>query len=425
MKFLQHLVPALLPAFLCTPSTALRIPKRPATAHSSPAVAAPALAQQPIIHSPNDNDAAFPDVVTPALPRLVIYFQTTHDEGTKLPISMLPLITQKHIALTHLIVCTFHFHLDDYLHLNDLPVHHPAFYTLWNETSLVKAAGVKVMGMIGGAAPGAFTNYTLDGDGPTFWRYYTQLRAAISFYELQGLDINVEQPFSDEGIRRLIRQLRHDFGPGFVISLAPVAMALKGTRYAAFALNLSGFDYDDLEAEMGPWIDFYNAQFYNGFGSMASQVLFDRIVDNGYEPTRVVAGQITSRELGGGFVEHATLNETVVALRRKHGEIGGIMGWEYFNGHPGGTEEPWRWAQAMTAILRPGLAPRLRMTPRTAGRLVQTLEHVAEAVAEGGGGEGQVGGLYGFRGYKYQVSSPPVRPIDYWGMVNEADDEDD
>jgi len=28
------------------------------------------------------------------------------------------------------------------------------------------------------------------------------------------------------------------------------------------------------------------------------------------------------------------------------------MGWEYFNGRPGGKERPWEWAQAMTRILR-------------------------------------------------------------------------
>ena len=28
------------------------------------------------------------------------------------------------------------------------------------------------------------------------------------------------------------------------------------------------------------------------------------------------------------------------------------MGWEYFNGRPGGKERPWEWAQEMTKILR-------------------------------------------------------------------------
>jgi hypothetical protein len=28
------------------------------------------------------------------------------------------------------------------------------------------------------------------------------------------------------------------------------------------------------------------------------------------------------------------------------------MGWEYFNGLPGGEGRPWEWAQAMSALLR-------------------------------------------------------------------------
>lgn len=69
--------------------------------------------------------------VLPPLPRLVIYFQTTHDaEGN--PISMLPLVTEQNIALTHLIVCSFHINLDGEIHLNDYPPDNPLFYTLWN-----------------------------------------------------------------------------------------------------------------------------------------------------------------------------------------------------------------------------------------------------------------------------------------------------
>jgi chitinase len=199
--------------------------------------------------------------VYPELPRLVIYFQTTHDSGTGEPISMLPLITELDIALTHLIVCSFHINLGGEIHLNDYPPYYPLFSTLWNETLVMKAAGVKVMGMIGGAAPGSFDSSTLDStDEATFEHYYGQLRDVIVQYGLQGMDLDVEQYMSQSGITRLVTRLHADFGDDFIITLAPVASALSNQG------NLSGFDYKTLESQAKTaagqdMIDFYNAQF--------------------------------------------------------------------------------------------------------------------------------------------------------------------
>lgn len=198
--------------------------------------------------------------VYPELPRLVIYFQTTHDSAGN-PISMLPLITELDIALTHLIVCSFHLNVGGEIHLNDYPPSYPLFSTLWNETAVMKEAGVKVMGMIGGAAPGSFDASTLDStDEATFELYYGQLRDVVAQYGLQGMDLDVEQYMSQAGITRLVTRLHADFGDDFIITLAPVASALSGQG------NLSGFDYEDLgtaarTASGQNMIDFYNAQF--------------------------------------------------------------------------------------------------------------------------------------------------------------------
>lgn len=198
--------------------------------------------------------------VYPELPRLVIYFQTTHDSAGN-PISMLPLITELDIALTHLIVCSFHINVGSEIHLNDYPPYYPLFSTLWNETIVMKEAGVKVMGMIGGAAPGSFDSNTLDSnDDATFEHYYGQLRDVIVQYGLQGMDLDVEQYMSQAGITRLVTRLHADFGDDFIITLAPVASALSNQG------NLSGFDYETLESAARTtsgqdMIAFYNAQF--------------------------------------------------------------------------------------------------------------------------------------------------------------------
>jgi hypothetical protein len=296
------------------------------------------------------------------VPRLVIYYQTTHDSSGR-PISMLPLITEQHIALTHLIVCSFHINVDAEVHLNDFPPGHSHFDTVWAEAQVLKNAGVKIMGMVGGAAAGSFNSRTLDGNAETFEHYYGQLRDVIIQYGLQGMDIDVEQSMSQQGIARLVDRLYSDFGQEFIITLAPVASALRN------GANLSGFDYENLEAAYSVAIDFYNAQFYNGFGSMANTAAFDAVIANGWDPRKILVGQITTPANGGQYVAFDRLNATIVELRRKYGEIGGVMGWEYFNSQPGAEARPWEWAQKMTEILRPTSQVQLTITTETAKTL--------------------------------------------------------
>ncbi|CAK7219817.1 hypothetical protein SBRCBS47491_003979 [Sporothrix bragantina] len=316
------------------------------------------------------------------LPRLVIYFQTTHDSATGQPISMLPLITEQGIALTHLIVCSFHIGqpgsaTTPTLHLNDYPPSDPRFATLWNETAVLQAAGVRVMGMVGGAAPGSFATNTLDSTNTTEYEAaYAQLYDAIVAYNLQGMDLDVEQSMSQAGITRLVERLNGDFGPNFEVTMAPVASALKPGGSGA---NLSGFNYATLATTLattsGAGVSFYNAQFYNGFGSLATTSDYEAIVsppDWLWTTEEVLLGQITAPSEGSGYTAPGTLNATVVALRDYYGTghpLGGIMGWEYFDSAPGSTSAPWQWAQDMTAILRPGLTPTLSVTRQNAEQL--------------------------------------------------------
>lgn len=330
------------------------------------------------------------------LPRLVIYYQTTHDQNNN-PISMLPLITEKNIALTHLIVCSFHINLGSEVHLNDFPPSNSRFNTLWEEAAVMQQAGVRVMGMIGGAAAGSFTTQTLDStNATTFEHYYGQLHDVIQQYNLQGMDLDVEQSMSQSGITRLVNRLYQDFGAGFEITLAPVASALNGGG------NLSGFNYATLEGQAGSQISFYNGQFYNGFGSMATPAAYENVISHGWDPKKVVVGQITTPANGGQFVAFDVLNNTIRTLQAEFGQIGGIMGWEYFNSQPGGTAEPWEWAQEMTAILRPNGVVELTITQETAEKLEAAW--VSSTASNGAQGKGL-------------VATKSTKP-DYLSMIN-------
>ncbi len=295
---------------------------------------------------------------------------------------MLPLITEKGIALTHLIICSLHVNSGGKIHLNDYPPDDPHFSTLWAEADILKRAGIRVMAMVGGAAPGSFTRDTLDSsDSAVFEHYYGQLRDdVVGRYGLQGFDVDVEQAMSQAGIARLVNRLNRDFNNGtgdalFEVTLAPVASALLPGGGGA---NLSGFDYARLAMDVGSEsIAFYNAQFYNGFGTTASPADYEAVVGEGsaqpFSAEKVMMGQVTAPTEGYGYVVPDVLNQTVVALRNRFTntmhQLGGIMGWEYFDSKPGGTAAPWKWAQAMTAILRPGLVPKLKITAADATRL--------------------------------------------------------
>ncbi|KAM3497892.1 hypothetical protein MY10362_008768 [Beauveria mimosiformis] len=237
------------------------------------------------------------------------------------------------------------------IRLNDHDPADPVFATLWAEAGLVQSAGVKVMGMVGGAAPGSFTPDTLDGEDAVFEKYYQQLYSIVKESRLDGLDLDVEENMSLDGIIRLIRRLRNDFGSNFIITLAPVASALVN------GANLSGFSYSYLEAHVGTEIAFYNVQLYSGFGTMATPDDYIRSISAGWIPRKIVAGQLTSPNTGYGYIPLPALNRTINALRVKYGEIGGIMGWEYYGGDPGGEKTTLQWTRIVSAALwQPGRA---------------------------------------------------------------------
>lgn len=194
------------------------------------------------------------------LPRVVVYFQSHHNPDGS-PISVLPLIQQPGIRLTHLMLAAFHINRkpdpSQIITLNDNVPAHPSFDNIWREIKILQQAGVKVLGMLGGAAKGAFAKETLDSDDDAvFERYYGAVRDMVRERGLDGLDLDVEEPFSLGGVVKLIDRLRADFGKDFVITLAPVAPAMLDVRR-----NLSGFDYEALEVMRGRDIAFYNCQF--------------------------------------------------------------------------------------------------------------------------------------------------------------------
>lgn len=190
-----------------------------------------------------------------------------------------------------------------------------------------------------------------------FEAHYLPLHAIISVYKLSGLDLDVEEEIPLSTITRLITRLRADFGPDFLITLAPVATALipdpkvpaeeRAPRpmLASGPIpnplhrtlpHLSGFSYPELECSVyGREIAWYNTQFYCGWGDAGTTQWYDTIIAAGWKPERVVMGVVTNPGNGAGHIPISRLRDVCARLREKYKNVGkgfgGVMGWEYFN----------------------------------------------------------------------------------------------
>lgn len=282
-------------------------------------------------------------------PRVVCYFQTYHDNGVYT--SLLPLITNPS-GVTHVILAAIHINWDPKnLTLNDHPPNHEMYTELWDEVVVLQDTGVKVLGMLGGAAKGTFARLDYSEsrtDIPIarFEAYYAPLRDMIRQYNLDGLDLDIEEEMSLPGVIHLIDRLKADFGQDFIITLAPVATALMNARP-----HLSGFDHRLLEAARGPSIAWYNAQFYNGWGMMWSTSAYDEIINCGWKPEKVVVGLLTNPRHGGsGYVPLTYTAGVLSLLVEKYPKFGGVMGWEYWSALPD-PYHPWRWAWVMSLCI--------------------------------------------------------------------------
>jgi len=294
---------------------------------------------------------AIPPVEPPSTPqhqtRIICYHQTHYHEDKF--VSIKPLL-EKECGITHVIIAAIHLNESPTdITLNDDHYTHEKFHQLWEEVKELQNNGIKVLGMLGGAAKGSYAR--LDGTSASFEEYYATLKGMIEFSRFDGLDLDVEEPMSLAGVIRLIDRLKQDFGERFIITLAPVATALQKYRP-----HLSGFSYFELEKAFGRHISWYNTQFYCGWGSLDTIEDYDTVISSGWDPKKVVAGVVTNSCNGTGWLPDDILCDTLSSLLDRYGgKFGGVMGWEYFNSTTTSNPEdgPWNWSKLMAMMLRP------------------------------------------------------------------------
>jgi hypothetical protein len=124
--------------------------------------------------------SAAPRLLPPASgPRLIVYHQTIHDPQGNCH-SLLPLLTNN-TGITHVIIAAIH--LNDEpgnITLNDHRPDDKRFDQLWGEVSWLQGSGVKVLGMLGGAAKGSFEK--LSGDDENVGIMHMSLVRMVFFW---------------------------------------------------------------------------------------------------------------------------------------------------------------------------------------------------------------------------------------------------
>lgn len=175
-------------------------------------------------------------------------------------------------------------------------------------------------------------------------------------HNIQGLDIDIEESVPIAMPLRLLRQLNTDLGTDFILTMAPVASALLRN-----GSGLHGFPQHDMDDQAieparpnGKLVNWYNAQFYNGWGDASSTAMYDRIIsEGGWAADRVVMGVLTNPGDGGsGFVKLPTLKSVVGSLGAKYASFGCAVGWEYWAAGTGdGMQQPWMWVKELGDVI--------------------------------------------------------------------------
>ncbi|KAI0802207.1 glycoside hydrolase [Xylaria sp. FL0064] len=246
--------------------------------------------------------------------RVVQYYGSqTNDDGTKFHIDLLVNNPDNKTYATNVLMGEFDLKPNT-MRLNGGDPDAPANDWFWDEIKTVQDAGVKVSLWLR-------QGYSLlKNNNSTFDTHYAIVNKTITDHGFDGIDLDIED--GENGCTEdsmnladtlhLVKRLRADFGPDFIITLAPVSNALLEEG------SVCCFSYKDLERHAGPDINWYNAQFYGGSWT----------------------GLKTPAWVG--------LNETgptIETLVDKYADFGGVGGFDYYDAQPGGYPNPWQWSR--------------------------------------------------------------------------------
>lgn len=246
--------------------------------------------------------------------KIIYYYQTPTD---------LTSIYINTIYTTHIHLSSIHFGFNSdntpYIHLNDDNPYDSKFDMVWNQLTIAKTKGIKIILMVGGAG-GAynalFNNYNV---------FYPMLLELINNKScIDGVDLDIEEACDINDVRKLICDISQDTKQlvNFIISMAPSSgdMLANNSIYGELMamLNNNMWTYKELYATPeGQRIDYFNVQTY---GTDFSKDTFNAIVNNGYPSDKIIMGCI-GQQFSNWTEYYNTLNSI--------SNIGGAFIWEY------------------------------------------------------------------------------------------------
>ncbi len=232
--------------------------------------------------------------------------------------------------VTTLNLSAIHFGFDDkskpYIHLNDNNPYDCIFDQLWTELLDLKKMGLKIILMIGGGG-GAFV--TLFNNFDIFYPFLQKLLTDKNDI-ISGVDLDIEENVNINDVINLINRINLDFN-SLTISLAPMATDLMYDDP-----GISGFVFKDLYNLMESKITKLHVQAYGNF----TFDTFDKIVKNGYSPSKLVFGMVSADFSKDNFNDSI---ETIKKIAQAYPSVNGIYNWEYFDSPPD-PKNPILWA---------------------------------------------------------------------------------
>jgi chitinase len=261
------------------------------------------------------------------MPRVIYYYQTF--------VGLDKLLSHLH-DIDVIILASIHFGLTNkipYIHLNDHSPDDSQFNMVWEQAEQVSSVGIDIILLIGGAGGGfinLFENYST---------YYNLLKQLINNKKfIKGVELDVEEMVDLKDIKMLIRDLINDFGENFIITMAPIANAMKYDKP-----GIGYFIYKDLyNSDEGKYISWFNVQCYGEF----SVETYDNIIQNGYPQQKIGMGMISCDFSKNNFQEAI---ETVKIVSNKYPDMVGVDNWEYLDSPPD-KNDPSEWAKEMKKI---------------------------------------------------------------------------
>lgn len=262
--------------------------------------------------------------------RIIYYYQTF--------CGLSDILNSSPSSVSHIYLASIHFGTNNdgspYIHLNDHPPGDPTFDNVWKELELAHEMGIKIMVMMGGAG-GAYQDLFSNFDV-----YYSLLQKMIQSHTIIcGIDLDIEETVDLNNVKMLIQKLDQDFGNDFIITMAPLSGSLVSDEYP----GMGGFKYKDLfKTAIGQRINWFNGQFYGNYTAAE----YDAIVNNGYNPSKIVMGMLSGNYDPTSFKN--ALLEINKCCTKYQENFGGAFVWEY-DDCPPDPKNHYIWAQLMAS----------------------------------------------------------------------------